>query len=270
MATAIYRETIPWSVALRKRVINWERLIQLLIVFAILGVWEYTGRRLGSFFLAPPSSLVTATGEMLRQNELVPALLDSISTLVLGYLLSISFGVSLGFAMGWFRSIGRVLDPFLSALYVMPIAALVPVIIIWFGLGFQSRLLTIFLFSVWEVTISTYTGVKNIDPMLVDVARSFNASRRQLLRKVALFAALPYIFAGLRMAASRAVKGMVIAELLFAVTGIGGEIQTAANYYRTDKVFVYVIVLSIIGVAFASLIQALERWTMPWKQDRPA
>jgi NitT/TauT family transport system permease protein len=166
--------------------------------------------------------------------------------------------------------VGKVLDPFVSALYVVPIAALVPVLIIWFGLGFTPRVLSVFLFSVFEILVSTYTGVRNVDPMLVDVARSFGARRFEMFRKVVFFGSLPYIFAGLRMGAARAIKGMVIAELLFAVTGIGGAIQTAANYYRTDKVFVYVIVLAIVGILLAGAVQLAERLATPWKQQRSA
>lgn len=267
MAT-ITRETIPYWTFVRQRTINWVHGAQLLIIVAFFLVWELVGRHVGPFFLAAPSTLPDAVAEMWDKGELISPIVDSMSTLVVGYLLAMAFGITLGILMGWFRPMGRVLDPFLSALYVMPIAALVPVIIIWFGLGFQSRLLTIFLFSVWEVTISTYTGVKNIDATLIDVAKSFRANRRQMLRKVAIPAALPYIFAGMRMGASRAVKGMIIAELLFAVSGIGGQIQTATNYYRTDKVFVFVIILSLIGIAFAALVQKVEKWCSPWNQTR--
>jgi NitT/TauT family transport system permease protein len=147
---------------------------------------------------------------------------------------------------------------------------LVPVIIIWFGLADTSRILVVVMFCVFEILVSTYTGVKNVDPMLIDVGRSFGAGRFGLFRKVVFFASLPYIFAGLRMGASRAIKGMVVAELLFAVTGLGGEIQTAANYYRTDIVFVYVIVIALLGVLMAGLIQLVERMVTPWRQERSA
>jgi NitT/TauT family transport system permease protein len=125
---------------------------------------------------------------------------------------------------------------------------------------------TVFLFCVFEILVSTYTGVRNVDMKLVDAARAFGASRWQLFSRVVSFASLPYIFAGLRMGVSRAVKGMVVAELLFAVTGLGGLISNAASYYRTDKVFVGVIVLSILGVILAGAVQLLERRLMPWRQ----
>lgn len=268
MAIAVERTRVPLSVALRKGMFNWERLVQFLLVVTVLAIWEVAGRRLGDFFLAPPSSVVGATGELIANGELFRATRDSMTSLLMGFGIAAAVGVLLGYLMGWYRPVARVLDPFVSASYVVPVAALVPVLIIWFGLGFTSRVLTVFLFCVFEILVSTFTGVKNVDPMLVDVARSFGARRMDLFRKVVFFASLPYIFAGLRMGAARAIKGMVIAELFFAVTGIGGAIQTAANYYRTDRVFVFVIVLAILGILLAGLIQLVERLVLPWRQER--
>jgi NitT/TauT family transport system permease protein len=268
MAVAVERQRIPLSTALRKEFISFERLTQLGFVAAILVSWEVAGRRLGDFFLAPPSSVIGAAGEVISSGELVRATGDSLSSLFVGFGLSAVIGVGFGYLMGWYKPVAKVMDPFVNATYVIPVAAMVPVIIIWFGLGFTSRVLTIMLFCVFEILVSTYTGVRNVDPMLIDVARSFGATRMDLFRKLLFFASLPYIFAGLRMGASRAIKGMVIAELLFAVTGLGGAIQTASNYYRTDKVFVYVIVIALVGVVMAGAIQLTEHLVTPWKQER--
>jgi ABC-type nitrate/sulfonate/bicarbonate transport system permease component len=255
---------------MRKEFISYERLAQFGFVAALLIAWEIAGRRLGDFFLAPPSSLVSAAGELLESGELVDATINSLYSLLVGFGLASLIGIGLGYFMGWYKPVAKVIDPFVNAAYVIPVAALVPVIIIWFGLGTTSRILVVMLFCVFEVLVSTYTGVKNVDPMLIDVGRSFGASRIGLFRKVVFFASLPYIFAGLRMGASRAIKGMVIAELLFAVTGLGGAIQTAANYYRTDIVFVYVIVIALLGIVLSGAIQLIERVVTPWKQERSA
>lgn len=264
----VEREQLPRVVALRRQLLSWERLVQVLLVVVTLLTWEYAGRRLGTFFLAPPTSLVSAFVEMLTTGELVAALLDSLESLLLGFGLAVVTGIPLGFLMGWYGPVGRTLNPFVSAAYVVPTAALVPVFIIWFGLGLTSRVVTVLLFCVFEIVISTYTGVRNVDGTIVDAARAFGASRRQLFVDVVSRASLPYIFAGLRMGAARAVKGMVVAELLFAVTGLGGVIQTAANYYRTDKVFALVIVLAALGVAISAGMQWLERRVTPWQQSR--
>jgi ABC-type nitrate/sulfonate/bicarbonate transport system permease component len=270
VAAVVERERIPLWVAMRKEFISYERLAQFGFVAALLIAWEIAGRRLGDFFLAPPSSLVSAAGELLESGELVDATINSLYSLLVGFGLASLIGIGLGYFMGWYKPVAKVIDPFVNAFYVIPVAALVPVIIIWFGLGTTSRILVVMLFCVFEVLVSTYTGVKNVDPMLIDVGRSFGASRIGLFRKVVFFASLPYIFAGLRMGASRAIKGMVIAELLFAVTGLGGAIQTAANYYRTDIVFVYVIVIALLGIVLSGAIQLIERVVTPWKQERSA
>jgi len=266
--TLIERDVVPVSVFVRNKVINSERFTQVALIVTLLGVWEVAGRRMGTFFLAPPSSLAAAFQEMAVSGELLDAVLDSLASLGAGFGIAVAVGVALGFLMGWYDPVGRILNPFVSALYVIPTAALVPLFIVWFGLGFLARTITVLLFCVFEMIISTYTGVRNVDPLLVDAAKAFGANRRQLFMKVVTIASLPYIFAGLRMGASRAIKGMVVAELLFAVTGIGGVIQKAANYYRTDKVLVLVIVLAILGVALSGAIQATERFVTPWKQER--
>lgn len=268
MAAIVEREQIPIWVGIRKEFISYERLAQVGFVVAILIAWEVMGRRLGDFFLAPPSSLWSATAEIVESGDLWRATLDSLYSLSVGFGISAVVGIGLGYLMGWYKPVAKVMDPFVNAAYVIPVAALVPVIIIWFGLADTSRIIVVIMFCVFEILVSTYTGVKNVDPMLIDVGRSFGAGRFDLFRKVVFFASLPYIFAGLRMGVSRAIKGMVVAELLFAVTGLGGEIQTAANYYRTDIVFVYVLVIALLGVLMAGLIQLIERFVTPWRQER--
>lgn len=251
-----------WAAAL----FSYQRRMQILILVAVLTAWEWYGRRVGDFFLAPPSSVAVATVELLRTGELLRALLDSISGLLIGYGLAVIVGIALGYLMGWYRTLGAILDPFISAIYVVPVASLVPVLIVWFGIGMVPRVLAVFLFCVFEIIINTYTGVRNTDPLLIEVARSFGAKQRQLFTKVVFQNSIPFIFAGLRVSVGRALKGMVVAELLFAVTGLGGLIMVYSNYYKTAKVFVIVIVLALLGVILAGLIQWIQRILAPWSR----
>jgi NitT/TauT family transport system permease protein len=247
-----------------RRGLKRERIIQIIAVIAVLIAWEIAGRRLGVFILAPPSSLLGAFGEMLETGELARALRESITTLLVGYGFAILIGVSLGFIMGTFKSIAIILDPFVSALYVVPIAALVPLLIVWTGIGATPRIVTITLFAVFEILISTYTGVRNVNPRLIEMGRAFGANQLQIFRHVVFFGALPILFAGLRIGAGRAIKGMVLAELLFAVTGLGGLVLTNSTYYRTDKVMVIVVIIALLGVILVSLVQLIERKLAPW------
>jgi ABC-type nitrate/sulfonate/bicarbonate transport system permease component len=253
----------------RERVRRWlaprDRALQLTLLVGLIVVWETFGRRASNFTFAPPSRVASAAREMIESGELQSAVTESLAALLLGFGLAAVVGIGLGYAMGWWRTFGRTLDPFVSALYVVPIATLVPAMIVWFGLGLTSRVVVIFLFAFFEILLNAYAGVKNVDPYVVDVARTFGASRLDLLRKVVFPATLPFVFVGLRIGASRAIKGMVLAEMLFAVTGLGRVIIENASAFRMDKVFVGVIAVALMGVLLTAAVQAAERRVMRWR-----
>lgn len=252
-------DRISLGAAVRAELLGRVRISQAIIVLIAITVWELTARRVGSFFLPTPLQVVDAARVEVASGQLTQAVEESMKTLFIGYGAAIGVGVVLGFAMGWYRWIGRVLDPFVNGLYVIPTTALVPLIIIWFGLGSTARIVSIFLFAVFQILVSTLTGVRNRDEVLVEVARSFGARQLPLLGRVVFFDSLPHIFAGLRLGASQAIKGMVVAEFLFAATGIGGAIIGAADHYQTSTMFVYIAVTVALGVVLAGAVQALER-----------
>jgi ABC-type nitrate/sulfonate/bicarbonate transport system permease component len=243
-----------------------ETYIQVAVVIVVLAIWQLVGKKVGDFILAPPSALITAAFEITKSGELLRATLDSIYGLLIGFAAALIIGIGLGFLMGWYRPLAIILDPFVSALYVVPIAALVPLFIVWMGIGATPRIVCITLFSVFEILIATFTGVRNVDQRLIEMARSLGANQSQMFRKVVFFAALPVVFAGVRIGAGRAVKGMVVAELLFAVTGLGGLVMTYAVYYQTAKMLVIVVVLALIGVLLTGFAQLVERKLAPWWQ----
>ena len=244
-----------------------DRGYQILVAAAVLGVWEYGGRRADDFVFAPPSSIVPAARDMIESGELPRALGDSLLALVIGFALAAVAGTAIGYGMGWSRLVGRTLNPYVSALYVVPIASLIPAIIVWFGLDLTARVIVIFLFAVFEIVLNAQAGVRNVEPAFVDVARTFGAGRRDVLRKVVLPASLPFVFVGLRIGAARALKGMVLAEMLFAVTGLGGLIIEHSTAFRIDRVLVVVITLALVGVALGAVVQALERRVLRWRPE---
>jgi ABC-type nitrate/sulfonate/bicarbonate transport system permease component len=252
---------------LRRLLLPRHRIYQLLLLAALLGAWEYAGRKSPSFALAPPSSVIPAARDMIGSGQLQDAAGDSLVALLLGFALAAVVGMAIGYAMGWWTAVGRTLDPFVTAMYVVPIASLVPLIIVWAGLGLGARVIVIFLFALFEVLLNAYAGVKNADPTFVDVARTFGAKRRDVLRKVLIPASLPFLFTGLRMGAIRGVKGMVLAEMLFAVTGLGGLIITNAGLFRMDKVLVVIVTIALIGMVMSGLVQLAERYVMRWRAD---
>ena len=268
MAVSVERLYMTRREAARKNVFSRDRGLQIGLVVVVLAVWQYIGMREGDFFLAPPTSVLRAFGQVIAGGELWEAVSSTVLGIVIGFVIATVLGIVIGTAMATSRSVATTLNPVVSAGYVIPEAALIPLMIIWFGLDMTPRIISVVLFAVFEIILSTYAGVRHVDAVLPQVARSFGASRWQVFSRVTCVAALPYIFSGLRMGAARAVKGMVVAELLFAATGVGGAIQDAANAYQTGKVMVYVIVITMIGVAFAGLIQLIERmWLRTWHGD---
>jgi ABC-type nitrate/sulfonate/bicarbonate transport system permease component len=265
---AVDRELLPRRTALRRNLVSRQRLIQISFILLVLVGWQLLGDHEGDFFLAPPTSVFRAAVDLLPTSAFWSTLGVTAKGIALGFVIAAVLGVLLGILMGTYRSVATALNPIVSAGYVIPEAAIVPLLIVWFGLGNTPRVIAVVLFSIFEIIVTTYTGVRNSDAMLNDVVRSFGATPRQLFVKVTMPGALPFIFAGLRIGAARAVKGMVVAELLFAATGIGGAIQLSANAFRTDRVMFYVVVVTVIGVSFSSAVQLVERlWMRRWHES---
>jgi NitT/TauT family transport system permease protein len=175
-----------------------------------------------------------------------------------------------GLLMGRYRTLYYALDPFIVALYATPGVALIPLIMLWFGLGLQAKIIIITEACFFPIVLNTYAGVRNVSRANVDVARAYGASDRQILRLVLLPSALPFIMAGIRLAVGRGVIGMVVAEFFTALSGIGSLIIIYSNAFATAKLFVPVITLSLLGVSLTALVQLLERRLAPWKETERA
>ena len=253
------REPLPLKSRLRRRIFSGARLAQLALIVALLIIWQILGEHYGSFFLASPTEVLSAARVEVSSGALFDALGQSIGALLIGFAVAAVVGITVGTVMGIYPSLAAVLNPFVNAAYVLPTVAIVPLLIIWFGIGLGSRIIAVALFCVFEILISTYTGVRTVDRNLIDVARSFGANRVRIFQKVLVLAALPSIVAGLRMGVARATKGMIVAELIFAATGIGGVIQQAGLAYQTDRMFVYIVTVVLLGVALAGFMAFLEQ-----------
>ena len=252
------------------RLSDHPNVIRATTVGAFLVVWELYGRSLNPIFLSYPLAIVSAAAELIASGELVAALLKSLQGLAIGFSLAVVVGVTLGLLMGRYRSLYYALDPFIVALYATPGVALIPLIMLWFGLGLQAKIIIIFEACFFPIVINTFAGVRNVSRANVDVARAYGASERQVLRLVLLPSALPFIMAGIRLAVGRGVIGMVVAEFFTALSGIGSLIIIYSNAFATAKLFVPVITLSLLGVSLTALAQLLERRLAPWKETERA
>jgi NitT/TauT family transport system permease protein len=163
--------------------------------------------------------------------------------------------------------LARVVEPYIDAIYATPRVVLVPLVIVWFGVGYTGRLFVIWLGTVIPIIINTAIGVRNARPDLVEVAKAFGANERQLARHVIMPGSLPYIVAGLRIAAGRALIGVIVAEIFLDLTGLGGLIQTESQYFRTAPMLAGVFVIGLLGVLFIGALGRLERRFMSWRED---
>lgn len=234
------------------------------IVFAF-AMWEIFGRQINPLFMSYPSKILLGAVDLIQAGVLQAALLESLKTLILGYVAASVFGVLAGLAIGRYREVEAALDWLINALYATPLVALIPLVILWFGLGFTAKLFIVFLFTLFPVLINTSIGVKNVSRSLIDVGVAFVANEQQIFTKIILPASLPYIMAGLRLGIGRAIIGMVTAEFFTAISGLGGLVVKYGNQFRTDEMLVPVILLMAMGVLLTGTLQRAEQLIAPWK-----
>jgi ABC-type nitrate/sulfonate/bicarbonate transport system permease component len=233
----------------------------------LLLVWEILGRHVNPIFGAPPSAIFVAFVELVRNGKLAAALLQSLQPFVVGYGIAIIVGVPLGLVIGRFWMAEAALGILVTGGYAMPLVALVPLLVLWLGLGFAVKAAVIFLMSIFPICINTWLGVKSVPKTLIDVGKSLVASNAVILRRIVLPATLPYIMAGIRLAVGRAVVGMVIAEFFTQISGLGGIIINAANNFDTATMFVPIILLMVLAVGLNWLIGRFERLVAPWQDE---
>lgn len=236
-------------------------------IAALLIVWE-TVCRLGwvpPLYLPAPSKILTAGWELLTKQDMLGDIGASLYRIVLGYLLGASVGILIGLALGFSRWLEALGTPIVYSLYPIPKIALLPLIVLWLGIGELPKVSIIALGVFFPVVINTYSGVKHVDPTLVKAAVTFGSNHINVIRKVLLPGSLPVIFAGLKLAAGTSLLLLVAAEMIAASEGVGSMVLHYGNLMLTDKLMVGVVVLSLLGLAFNRLLQWLENRLLPWK-----
>jgi NitT/TauT family transport system permease protein len=236
-----------------------------LSILSLAVLWEVAGRTLDSALIPPLSQIGAAWWKLLSSGKLLSNLTTSLTTLAAGFVLAVLIGIVVGVLMGRFRAVEHFLDLYVNALMSAPTTAFVPVLILWFGLGVQSRIAVVFLFAVFVIIINTMTGVKQVDRVFVEMARSFGAREKEVFFKIILPAAMPAIMAGVRIGMGRAVKGMVTAEMLLTLTGIGGMIMQYGSSFATDSLFAVILTILMVAMITMKVVQWVDRWLTGWK-----
>ena len=260
----------PAAAAKRPKVSLWQRPALFRYGFAalLLIVWQLAGPYVDPIFFSYPSKIAVAFYNLTVSGELPMFLGQSLEVLLYGLLASVVVGIPLAVLMARVRWLDWALDLPLNAFYATPLVALVPLLVLWFGIYLKAKIIVVFLFAVFPILISTYQGVRECDKNMLEVAHSFRSTEWRMWQDVLLPFALPYVTAGIRLAIGRGLVGMIIAEFYTTITGLGFMITRYANNFEMDKTFVPVIVLMALGVSLTSALKWVERRLAPWSHTQ--
>jgi ABC-type nitrate/sulfonate/bicarbonate transport system permease component len=245
-----------------------KKILGTISVALFLLTWELVGgvfQWVNPMFMSSPSLIFNAAVQLFSTGEIWNDLRVSGIEFFWGYVLSVVVGIPFGIAVGWYKKMAYIFDPFVNALYSTPRVALLPLVIIWLGIGILSKVGIIFLGAVFPIMINARDGVKTTPYNLLTAARSFGASQWQIFRSVVLPSTVPFLISGLRLGVGRALIGVMVGELYAATAGIGFMITVAGATFQTDKVFVGVLVFAITGMISMDLLGRLEKRFDKWR-----
>jgi NitT/TauT family transport system permease protein len=259
--------TNRWWQRSREILSDWLGVIGVVSFFL---AWELATRfEILNPFYFPPFSAILAKGyELFANGSIWEHMWFSLINFAVGFVISVLLGVLLGIPMGWYKNVCKTFDPLLSGIYATPLIALLPLIIMMFGLGAVSKIIMTILAAVFPILINTMVGIANTDNRLITMARSFGAKDNQIFRKVSLPGSLPYIVAGMRVALGRALVYIVVAEQYGAATGLGYLSSVAAQRFQMAAMFVPIIIIAGLGAGLNELLKSLERRLDKWKPQK--
>ena len=241
--------------------------VRLLSLLVVLALWEFYGRRVNPVLFTYPTAIARAFLDLVLSGELQSYMKESLLVLIYASIISVVVGVLLGVVMGRFSMVEWATDIYINALYSMPMVAMVPLIVLWFGFKVPAKVIIVFLFMVFPVLLNTYQGVKDVDRNLQEVARSFCSTERQLWYHLIIPSAIPFIIVGVRLAIGRGLVGMIVAEFYTSITGLGYMIVRYANALETDKLFVPIVVVMVLGIGLMSFAKWVEGRIAPWRNS---
>lgn len=234
-------------------------------IAAFLALWQWAAWVPVSFNFPTPWATLAGLWELLRSGALLQATAISLQSLALGLGAAILIGVPLGLIMGVARGFGRVARVYIDLLIALPTAALIPLVILSFGISIASSAVIVFVFSAPFITMNAYGGVRDTRARLVEMARAFGASGFQLFSRIVVPSALPMILAGMRLGLSRAFLGLIVAELLLSPFGLGKLIMNSRSMFEHDKMFATVAWTLILSGAALAALARLEGRMLRWR-----
>jgi NitT/TauT family transport system permease protein len=230
-------------------------------------IWSYTNW-ISPLFFSGPNAIAKAFWISLTEGNLLADLAFSGKNFALGFGLALVTGVVIGVIIGWYRRIRLIFDPFLSALYSAPRVAMMPLIIMWFGIDYKSKVFIVFLSAFFPILVNTVAGIRNMDRDLLRAARAFCASDWQIFTTLAIPGSVPFILTGVRQGVAVGLIGVVVGEMLGSSQGIGFMVAYGGQTFQTDTLFVGFVIIAFAGILLSVLTERLERRFSRWRPER--
>ena len=238
--------------------------VQLLSLVGGVILWEIIGRLLGLPWLPPFSKVSVALMQLIRSGEILANLVVSVRTLAIGFAISLIAGLVVGVMMGLSRRVDQAIGIYVNALLFTPHLVFAPIFFALFHLSDWTRIAVIVKYTVFVIIINTATAIRAADPSLLEMARSFGASRRQIFSRILLPASLVLLFAGIRLGMGRAVKGMINGEMFIAFVGLGGVVQKYGSQFDASKVLAITLVILAVALVMGALVQIVDKRMTRW------
>jgi NitT/TauT family transport system permease protein len=244
-------------------------LAATLSVLGGLALWEIVSRYIvaNALFLAGPSQIAVAIYHLAMTGELWHHIGVSAAEFALGYVVASVLGIALGLAMASSATAKQALQPWVSGLYATPTIALAPLFILWFGIGIWSKVIVVISLVLFPVAINTEAGLRTTSERLIEMLRSFGATKRQIFLKVSLPSAVPFILTGLKLGIGRGLIGVVVAELFGSRAGLGRLISQSADAFNMPELFAGVVILAVAGIVMTAGFSKLESRLVPWTRE---
>ena len=243
-----------------------NNLLAIGAVLAFVGLWELLPAigLANPFFTSSPSRMLLAA-QWLFAHGLWNDILVSLEEFAAGMALAVAFSIPIGLLLGWYRRLNAAFEPFVTMFNAMPRVALLPLIILWLGIGMESKVAAVFLGAFFPLVVNVMVGVRTVDETLLKCARSFGASDRQVFTTLVLPSSIPFLVAGMRLALGRGLVGVVVGEMLASTAGVGHMMALASSTFQTDKMFVGLILLAGFGYTLTELLKHLEKRVESWR-----
>jgi ABC-type nitrate/sulfonate/bicarbonate transport system permease component len=236
-------------------------------VVLLLLAWQIAGMMTDPYILPTPVAVAVAWWQLTVSGELITAAGASVFVFILGFALALALGIPLGIATGVSQPLRDFFDTYVTIFWSTPSIALLPLLIVWFGLTLETKLVLVFLSAFWPLVINTQVGIQNVEKSYIEVANAFGATRLETLRHVLFPASVPYLVAGIRIAVGRAIIGVIVAELFTSVTGLGARMTYYSNFFQVANYFAALLVFILFSVAATEAARLIEHRFNRWRAE---